>query len=38
MIIVKNITKDRIKASLAKWQSGEVEKTIKGKIPTGGLK
>jgi hypothetical protein len=33
--------KDRVKARLAKWQGGEVEKTIKckmGKVPTEWLK
>jgi hypothetical protein len=41
MIIMKSITKDRVKVRFAKWRSGEVEKTIKGKtgkVPTEGLK
>jgi hypothetical protein len=41
MIIMKSITKDRVKVRLAKWQSGEVEKTIKskmGKAPVGWLR
>jgi hypothetical protein len=28
MIIMKSITKDRVKARLVKWRSAEVEKTI----------
>jgi hypothetical protein len=38
MIIVKSITKDRVKARLAKWRSGEIIKGKIGKVPTEWLK
>jgi hypothetical protein len=38
MIIMKSITKDGVKARLAKWQGGETHQGKIGKVPTEWLK
>jgi hypothetical protein len=38
MIIIKSMTKDIVKARLAKRQGGEIIKGKIGKVPTEGLK